>query len=88
MTPAAFRNALTVLQAIGGSTNGLIHFTAIAGRLGIDLDLEAFDRLGREVPGAGRSEAVGRALHGAFPLGRRRAAAAAPNWRRCWIPPR
>ncbi len=50
MTPAAFRNALTVLQAIGGSTNGLIHFTAIAGRLGIDLDLEAFDRLGREVP--------------------------------------
>jgi dihydroxy-acid dehydratase len=38
------------LQAIGGSTNGLIHFTAIAGRLGIDLDLETFDRLGREVP--------------------------------------
>jgi dihydroxy-acid dehydratase len=39
-----------VLQAIGGSTNGLIHFTAIAGRLGIDLDLEAFDRLGLDVP--------------------------------------
>ena len=50
MTRAAFTNALTVLQAIGGSTNGLIHFTAIAGRLGIDIDLDAFDRLGREVP--------------------------------------
>ncbi len=50
MTPAALRNALVVLQAIGGSTNGLIHFTAIAGRLGIDVDLDEFDRLGREVP--------------------------------------
>ncbi len=50
MTPAAFRNAFTVLQAIGGSTNALIHFTAVAGRLGIQVDLELFDRLGREVP--------------------------------------
>ncbi len=45
-----FRNALTVLQAIGGSTNGLIHLTAIAGRAGHRIDLEEFDRLGREVP--------------------------------------
>ncbi|MBV9539288.1 MAG: dihydroxy-acid dehydratase, partial [Acidisphaera sp.] len=50
LTRAAFRNALTVLQAIGGSTNALIHATAIAGRLGIRIDLDAFDRLGREVP--------------------------------------
>ncbi len=50
MTKAAFQNAFTVLQAIGGSTNAVIHFTAIAGRLGIDVDLEAFDRLGLEVP--------------------------------------
>jgi dihydroxy-acid dehydratase len=50
MTEAAFRNAFTVLQAIGGSTNAVIHFTAIAGRLGIDIDLDAFDRLGLEVP--------------------------------------
>ena len=50
LTPAAFRNAQVVLQAIGGSTNGLIHLAAIAGRRGIKLDLEAFDRLGREVP--------------------------------------
>jgi dihydroxy-acid dehydratase len=50
LTPAALRNAFAVLQAIGGSTNALIHFTAIAGRLGIGVDLEAFDALGREVP--------------------------------------
>ena len=50
MTKAAFRNAFIVLQAIGGSTNAVIHFTAIAGRLGIDIDLEEFDRLGLEVP--------------------------------------
>ncbi len=50
MTPAAFKNALTVIQAIGGSTNGLIHLTAVAGRLGIPVDLDKFDELGRQVP--------------------------------------
>ena len=50
LTETAFRNALVVLQAIGGSTNALIHFTAIAGRLGIKIDLEAFDRLGLDDP--------------------------------------
>jgi dihydroxy-acid dehydratase len=50
LTPAAFRNALVVLQAIGGSTNGLIHLTAIANRTPHRIDLEAFDKLGREVP--------------------------------------
>ncbi len=50
LTKSAFENAFAVLQAIGGSTNALIHFTAIAGRLGIAVDFEAFDRLGREVP--------------------------------------
>ena len=50
MTPAAFRNAMVVLQALGGSTNALIHLTAAAGRCGIKLDLDEFDRLGREVP--------------------------------------
>ena len=50
LTPAAFRNAQVVLQAIGGSTNGLIHLAAIAGRRGIKLDMEAFDTLGRDVP--------------------------------------
>ncbi|GLS44276.1 IlvD/Edd family dehydratase [Methylobacterium brachythecii] len=50
LTPGAFRNALTVLQAIGGSTNGLIHLTAIANRTPHRIDLDAFDRLGRQVP--------------------------------------
>ena len=39
-----------MLQAIGGSTNGLVHLTAAAGRLSIKIDLDEFDRLGREVP--------------------------------------
>jgi dihydroxy-acid dehydratase len=46
----SFENAARVLLAIGGSTNGLIHLCAIAGRLGIDLDLYAFDAMGRETP--------------------------------------
>jgi dihydroxy-acid dehydratase len=50
MTPRSFRNAMVVLQAIGGSTNGLVHLTAAAGRLGIPIDLAAFDQLGRDVP--------------------------------------
>ncbi len=36
--------------SIGGSTNGIIHLTAIAGRLGIDIDLDGLDRMGRETP--------------------------------------
>src|ERR1700709_1514457 len=50
LTPAAFRNAQVVLQAIGGSTNGLIHLTAIANRTPHRIDLDAFDKIGREVP--------------------------------------
>jgi dihydroxy-acid dehydratase len=50
MTKAAFRNALTVLQAIGGSTNALVHLTAVARRLGIDIELEEFDAIGRKAP--------------------------------------
>ncbi|HEX6957684.1 MAG TPA: IlvD/Edd family dehydratase [Ferrovibrio sp.] len=50
MTPAAFRNALRVLLAIGGSTNALVHLTAMAGRCGIGVDLDGFDAMGRETP--------------------------------------
>jgi dihydroxy-acid dehydratase len=50
ITPASVRNACVVLQAIGGSTNALIHLTAIAGRAGVPFDLAAFDQLGREIP--------------------------------------
>ena len=50
LTKSAFRNAMVVLQAIGGSTNGLVHLAAIARRAGLSIDLEEFDRIGREVP--------------------------------------
>jgi len=50
LTEKSVRNALVILQAIGGSTNGLIHLTAIAGRMGFRIDLDEFDRLGRDVP--------------------------------------
>jgi dihydroxy-acid dehydratase len=50
MTPDAFENALTMLLAIGGSTNAIVHLAAMAGRLGIEIDLDAFDRMGRETP--------------------------------------
>ncbi|PSC03460.1 dihydroxy-acid dehydratase [Alsobacter soli] len=50
MTPAAFGNALRVLQAIGGSTNAVVHLVAMAGRLGIELDMTEFDRMGQETP--------------------------------------
>jgi dihydroxy-acid dehydratase len=50
MTPAAFENALRMLLAIGGSTNGIVHLAAIAGRLGIAVDLQGFDRMGRKTP--------------------------------------
>lgn len=50
LTREAFENAIRVNAAIGGSTNAIIHLTAIAGRVGVDLDLEDFDSLIREVP--------------------------------------
>ncbi len=50
LTPAAFENALRVLLAIGGSTNGVVHLAAIAGRVGLTLDLHALDAMGRETP--------------------------------------
>ncbi|WP_108662160.1 IlvD/Edd family dehydratase [Acuticoccus kandeliae] len=50
MTVKAFENALTVLLATGGSTNGIVHLAAIAGRMGLELDLDAFDAMGRKVP--------------------------------------
>src|SRR6195256_1502095 len=50
LTPDAFHNAIATLHALGGSTNAVIHLPAIAGRLGIDLPVERFDELSRDVP--------------------------------------
>lgn len=46
----ALRNGLVTLQALGGSTNAVVHLAAIYGRLGKKLDLAEFDRIGRQVP--------------------------------------
>jgi L-arabonate dehydrase len=50
LTRKAFENAIRVNGAIGGSTNAVIHLIAIAGRLGVDLSLDDWDRLGRDIP--------------------------------------
>jgi L-arabonate dehydrase len=49
MTKEAFENAIRTNGAIGGSTNAVVHLLAIAGRLGIDLTLDDWDRCGRDV---------------------------------------
>ena len=46
----AFDNAITLLCAVGGSTNAIIHLLALAGRAGVDLTLDRFDEIGRGVP--------------------------------------
>jgi dihydroxy-acid dehydratase len=50
LTRASFHNAIVALAAIGGSTNAVVHLLAIAGRLGIDLTVDDFDRIGSHVP--------------------------------------
>jgi L-arabonate dehydrase len=50
LTREAFENAIRTNAAIGGSTNAVIHLIAIAGRMGVKLDLDDWDRLGAEVP--------------------------------------
>src|SRR5688500_12529026 len=50
LTREAFENAIKVNAAIGGSSNFIIHLTAIAGRIGVDLHLDDFDKLGSNIP--------------------------------------
>jgi dihydroxy-acid dehydratase len=50
MTPAAIENALRVLLALGGSTNAIIHLTAVAGRLGVDIPLTKLNELSDSTP--------------------------------------
>jgi dihydroxy-acid dehydratase len=50
LTREAFENAITVLMALGGSTNAVVHLIAIAGRVGIRLTLDEFDRIARKTP--------------------------------------
>ncbi|OAP43260.1 dihydroxy-acid dehydratase [Sinorhizobium glycinis] len=50
LTKQAFENAIRVNGAVGGSTNAVLHLLALAGRIGVDLSLDDWDRLGRDVP--------------------------------------
>jgi dihydroxy-acid dehydratase len=50
LTRKAFENSIVVNAAVGGSTNLLIHLIAIAGRIGVKLELEDFDKLGSRIP--------------------------------------
>ncbi|WP_029135758.1 IlvD/Edd family dehydratase [Nakamurella lactea] len=50
LTRASFLNAIVTLAAVGGSTNAVVHLLAIAGRLGVDLTQDDFDRTGSAVP--------------------------------------
>jgi dihydroxy-acid dehydratase len=50
LTRKAFENAIRIVGAIGGSTNAVIHLLAIAGRIGVELSLDDWDRLGRGIP--------------------------------------
>ncbi len=50
LTREAFENAIRVLHAVGGSTNGVIHLTALARRVGVELTLDVFDELSETTP--------------------------------------
>lgn len=50
LTREAFENAIILNAAIGGSTNFVVHLLAIAGRIGVDLSLDDFDKLGSHIP--------------------------------------
>ncbi|KAB7631088.1 dihydroxy-acid dehydratase [Verminephrobacter sp. Larva24] len=66
LTRAAFENAIRTNAAIGGSTNAVIHLKAIAGRIGVPLDLEDWTRIGRGTPTLVDLQPSGRFLMEAF----------------------
>ncbi len=66
MTPAAFRNAIIVHSAIGGSTNATLHLPSIARELGIELDAQQFDEINRIIPHIGNINPSGKHLTESF----------------------
>ncbi len=60
LTRPAFDNAITVVMALGGSTNAVLHLLAIAAEAGVDLTLDDFDRISRRVPHLGDLSPFGR----------------------------
>ncbi|MHC5559415.1 dihydroxy-acid dehydratase [Kocuria sp. U4B] len=74
LTREAFENAITVLMALGGSTNAVLHLLAIAHEADVDLSLEDFDRIGDRVPHLADVKPFGRYVmndvdrHGGIPV--------------------
>ena len=66
LTPAAFRNAIIVHAAIGGSTNATLHLPSIARELGLELPVEWFDELGKNTPHIGNLYPSGKELTESF----------------------
>ncbi|MEU8203832.1 IlvD/Edd family dehydratase [Streptosporangium sp. NPDC049046] len=62
LTRGSFLNAIVALAAVGGSTNAVVHLLAIAGRLGVELSLDDFDRVGAGVPLLADLQPAGRHL--------------------------
>lgn len=62
LSPAAFDNAIVTNMAIGGSTNAIVHLLAMAGRAGLQLDLNHFDEISRRTPVVGNIRPAGRFL--------------------------
>jgi len=60
MSRPAFENAMTVVMALGGSTNAVLHLMAIAHEAGVELELEDFDRISRRTPHVGDLKPFGR----------------------------
>jgi dihydroxy-acid dehydratase len=60
LTREAFENAITLLMALGGSTNAVLHLMAIAHEARVDLTLDDFDRIGRRTPHLGDVKPFGR----------------------------
>ena len=60
MTREAFENAITIVMALGGSTNAVLHLMAIAHEAGVDLSLEDFDTISRRTPHIGDMKPFGR----------------------------
>ena len=69
LTPAAFRNAIRVLHAVGGSTNAVIHLAAMAGRVGVPFELDDVRRYGAGVPVLADIEPSGTGLMQDFDAG-------------------
>ena len=77
LTRTAFRNAITTVLAIGGSTNAIVHLIAMARRVGVELDLDDFDELARRTPLLANIRPVGQVPDGGLLLRGRPARAAA-----------